>query len=46
LSEGGGDTVDNAVALCPNCHRECHHGGDVAGLRASLLRVAQGAVEM
>ena len=26
LSQGGEDTIDNAVALCPNCHREVHHG--------------------
>ena len=26
LAEGGEDTVDNAVALCPNCHRLRHHG--------------------
>jgi len=26
LSEGGEDTVDNALALCPNCHRKMHHG--------------------
>lgn len=26
LSEGGEDTVENAAALCPNCHRELHHG--------------------
>jgi len=26
LSEGGEDTVENAVALCPNCHREAHFG--------------------
>lgn len=26
LSEGGDDTVDNAKALCPNCHREVHFG--------------------
>ncbi len=24
LSEGGTDTIDNAVALCPNCHRKIH----------------------
>ena len=24
LSKGGSDTVDNAVALCPNCHRKIH----------------------
>lgn len=26
LAEGGEDTVDNAIALCPNCHRELHFG--------------------
>jgi HNH endonuclease len=26
LSEGGEDTVENAGALCPNCHREAHYG--------------------
>lgn len=26
LSQGGEDTVENAVAVCPNCHREAHHG--------------------
>ena len=26
LSEGGEDTVENAVALCPNCHRKAHYG--------------------
>jgi len=26
LAEDGDDTVENAIALCPNCHREAHHG--------------------
>lgn len=26
LADGGHDTVANAIALCPNCHRERHHG--------------------
>jgi 5-methylcytosine-specific restriction protein A len=26
LSQGGEDTVENAAALCPNCHRKLHHG--------------------
>ncbi|MCW5550895.1 MAG: HNH endonuclease [Verrucomicrobiae bacterium] len=26
LAEGGEDTIENALALCPNCHREVHHG--------------------
>ena len=25
LSQGGSDTIDNVVALCPNCHRKMHH---------------------
>jgi len=26
LANGGDDTVKNAIALCPNCHRELHLG--------------------
>lgn len=26
LAEGGSDTITNAVALCPNCHRALHYG--------------------
>jgi 5-methylcytosine-specific restriction endonuclease McrA len=26
LAAGGDDTVENAVALCPNCHRKAHFG--------------------
>ena len=26
LAHGGDDSVDNALALCPNCHREQHYG--------------------
>lgn len=26
LSKGGEDSVENAEALCPNCHREKHYG--------------------
>lgn len=26
LADGGPDTVENAMALCPNCHRRAHHG--------------------
>lgn len=26
LAEGGEDIVENAIALCPNCHREAHFG--------------------
>jgi len=26
LADGGADTISNAVAVCPNCHRELHYG--------------------
>lgn len=26
LAESGPDTISNAVAVCPNCHRELHYG--------------------
>ena len=26
LSEGGEDSIENSVALCPNCHRQAHFG--------------------
>ena len=26
LADGGDDTVENAIALCPNCHRQVHFG--------------------
>lgn len=26
LAEGGEDTIENATALCPNCHKEAHFG--------------------
>ncbi|MDB4606323.1 HNH endonuclease [Crocinitomicaceae bacterium] len=28
LADGGSDTPENAVALCPNCHRKLHYGRD------------------
>lgn len=31
LAEGGADTVENAIALCPNCHRERHYGATYRG---------------
>lgn len=26
LADGGEDTIENAIALCPNCHRRRHYG--------------------
>lgn len=46
LAEGGSDTVDNAVALCPSCHRACHHASDslhrTEALYARIRRLRRG----
>lgn len=36
LAHGGSDRPSNAVALCPNCHRRCHHSNDKLEFTASL----------
>ena len=36
LSDSGSDTIDNAVALCPNCHRELHYGKNRLGLMEAI----------
>ena len=37
LGEDGTDTEDNVAALCPNHHREAHHGARAAEIRRTLL---------
>lgn len=37
LSEGGTDSEDNVAAVCPNHHREAHHGARAADIRRTLL---------
>ncbi|MNF72806.1 HNH endonuclease [compost metagenome] len=36
LAQKGSDRTSNAVALCPNCHRRCHHSSDKDEFTASL----------
>lgn len=36
LADGGPDTVENARALCPNCHREIHYGVNGVALTQRL----------
>jgi len=36
LADDGSDKVSNAVALCPNCHRELHYGIHKKALKKSL----------
>jgi len=38
LAQGGSDRPSNAVALCPNCHRRCHHSSDRDEFTASLFQ--------
>ncbi len=43
LAEDGSDSITNAVALCPNCHRRLHHSKDrqdtMENLYAKLARL-------
>ena len=37
LGAGGADVIENAVALCPNCHKACHHSSEAAELTNQLF---------
>ena len=37
LADNGSDTINNTVAICPNCHRRLHYGADAAQLIARLV---------
>jgi hypothetical protein len=37
LASGGPDTVDNAIAVCPNCHRELHFGDRQEARRSEVI---------
>jgi len=39
LANGGEDTLNNTVALCPNCHREAHLGINKDKIKKKLFRV-------
>ncbi|MCY4555432.1 MAG: HNH endonuclease signature motif containing protein [Chloroflexi bacterium] len=40
LADGGADVPENAVALCPNCHREAHYGARRDSIRMKLSKHA------
>ncbi|WP_265111885.1 HNH endonuclease [Halosolutus halophilus] len=42
LSDGGSDTPDTVIALCPNCHYHVHHGEGGEEYNQELLEVVQG----
>lgn len=41
LAEGGDDTVENAIAICPNCHRAAHHAAEVVTVTAAVIMDAR-----
>ncbi|MDI2091526.1 HNH endonuclease [Commensalibacter oyaizuii] len=44
LSKGGADSLNNMIALCPNCHRKMHHVNDkhdVKFLKQQAKKVTQ-----
>ncbi|WP_434628941.1 HNH endonuclease [Pseudomonas sp. Z1-29] len=38
LAQNGSDSITNAVALCPNCHRRCHLASDREAFTLSLYK--------
>jgi len=36
LADGGPDSINNCVALCPNCHRALHHSHEKSTMRMRL----------
>lgn len=42
LSDGGSDSVDNVVALCPNDHRRAHHAENRKQLGEQLFEILRG----
>lgn len=41
LAQEGSDRPSNAVALCPNCHRRCHHSSDREEFTALLYQTVE-----
>ena len=38
LCDGGPDTIENAIAVCPNCHRNLHYGKDLQKIKETIYR--------
>lgn len=45
LADGGADTINNCVAICPNCHRELHYGESrqtlIMDIKSKIVRTNQ-----
>lgn len=46
LADGGSDTMDNVVALCPNCHRKIHVLGEKKDILMLERQAKKNAEEM
>lgn len=44
LADGGSDRVQNAVALCPNCHRAMHYASDAADRAIGIYARVSGLI--
>jgi 5-methylcytosine-specific restriction protein A len=38
LADDGPDEPENVAALCPNCHKEAHYGGNIENLKQVLAK--------
>lgn len=38
LSENGSDSLENVIAICPNCHRELHFGNNRTIIKEKLIK--------
>ena len=45
LADGGSDSIDNTIALCPNCHRKMHVINDQADVNALLEKARKNLEE-
>ena len=45
LADGGSDTISNAIAACPNCHRELHYGLGKEGVRQRVYGSVERLIE-
>lgn len=41
LSDGGKDTIESVIALCPNCHYRVHHGENGDEYNQELLEIVR-----
>jgi 5-methylcytosine-specific restriction protein A len=45
LADSGSDTISNAIAACPNCHRELRYGVDKEAVRGKMYRLLERLID-